>query len=299
MVLKVTHLVKHFGQTNALNDISFHVEKGDVVGFVGANGAGKTTTISTILGFIVPTSGGVELFGKNVEPASVHKLHRRVGYAAGDMELPPRLTGAQYLQFVRRQSAGNNDALFDNLCERFKPQLDKKIGTLSRGNKQKIALIGAFVTDPELIILDEPTSGLDPVMQEAFLQLVRESQAVGKTIFMSSHYLNEVADVCNRVILMREGRVIKDVSADELLASSGKQVRVVADWKAIAPPKDATEVEKTTDKDSTVLAFAYHGDVAELQRWITGIKHLRDIEITEYNLESAFKEMYVNEEVRK
>lgn len=299
MILKVTHLVKHFGTTKALEDISFEVAKGDVVGFVGANGAGKTTTISTILGFIVPTKGNVELFGENVMPGSVHKLHKRIGYAAGDMELPPRLTGAQYLHFVRRQSGKNHDELFDDLCQRFKPQLSKKIGTLSRGNKQKIALIGAFVTDPELIILDEPTSGLDPVMQEAFLQLVRESQIKGKTIFMSSHYLNEVADVCNRVILMREGQIIKDVSADELLASSGKQVRVVANWKAIIPPKDATEVEKAADKDGIALAFAYHGDVVELQRWIAGIKQLRDVEVTEYNLESAFKEMYTDEEVRK
>lgn len=299
MVLKVTHLVKHFGKTKALNDISFQVEKGDVVGFVGANGAGKTTTISTILGFIVPTSGEVELFGKAVKPASAHTLHKRIGYAAGDMELPSRLTGAQYLHFVRRQSGKNHDKLFDDLCARFKPQLNKKIGTLSRGNKQKIALIGAFVSDPELIILDEPTSGLDPVMQEVFLQLVRESQTEGKTIFMSSHYLNEVADVCNRVILMREGRVIKDVSAEELLASSGKQVRVVTRQKTTNPPKDATEVERTTEKDGYVLSFAFRGETAELQRWVAALKQLQDIEITEYNLESAFKEMYENEEARK
>lgn len=299
MVIKVTHLVKKFGKTKALANISFHVARGDIVGFVGANGAGKTTTISSILGFITPTSGDIELFGERVVPASVHRLHKRVGYAAGDMELPARLTGAQYLYFIRRQSSKNHDKLFDSLCERFKPQLDKKIGTLSRGNKQKIALIGAFVTDPDLIILDEPTSGLDPVMQETFLQLVRESQARGKTIFMSSHYLNEVADVCNRVILMREGAVIKDISATELLKGSGKQVRVVVGQKTVTTPKNAVDITKETIEDITRLEFAFRGSVSELQAWAASIKQLRDIEITEYNLESAFKEMYANEEVRK
>ncbi len=299
MIIETLQVEKKFGDFTAISDVSLSVEAEEVVGFVGANGAGKTTTISTLLGFIRPTSGEVKLFGETLDVATAHTFHKRMGYAAGDMELPPRLTGAQYLSLVRRQSAGDHGELFDDLCQRFKPELHKKIKDLSRGNKQKIALIGAFVTDPELIVLDEPTSGLDPVMQGVFLQLVRESQAKGKTVFMSSHYLNEVADVCSRVILMRSGKIIRDISASELLRASGKQVRVVTGEKQLRPPEGASEVERGTVKDKFALTFAFTGGAKELQRWLGAIKDLDDIEVTEYNLEAAFKEMYVEEEAGK
>lgn len=299
MIIETFQVEKKFGSFSAIRNVSLRVKAGEVVGFVGANGAGKTTTISTLLGFTTPTSGEVRLFGKMLQVASAGTFHKRMGYAAGDMELPPRLTGAQYLHFVRRQSGGGHDALFDDLCQRFKPELHKNIKDLSRGNKQKIALISAFVTDPELIILDEPTSGLDPVMQAVFLQLVRESQAKGKTIFMSSHYLNEVADVCSRVILMRSGEIIRDISASEMLKASGKQVRVVTGQKHVVPPKGATEVKNEIIKGKHVVSFAFTGSAVELQRWLGVVQHLEDIEVTEYNLEAAFKEMYEGEETKK
>ena len=295
-VIQLKHVTKHFGSLAALDNVSFKVLQGEIVGFVGANGAGKTTTISTILGFIGVTKGIVELFGEIVEPQSAYKLHHRIGYAAGDMELPAKLTAKQYFSFLLHQSEGNHDERYAELCRRFKPQLDKKIGTLSRGNKQKIALIAAFITDPELVILDEPTSGLDPVMQETFLDLVRESRARGITIFMSSHYLTEVADVCSRVILMRDGAIIEDVSAQALLSKSGKQVRVTTAYKATRPPKDVGELDVTTNGKLTHISFVFKGSAEELQLWVSGVKQLQDIEISEYNLEGAFKSLYKSEE---
>lgn len=295
MIIETNKLTKQFGRVAAVNDVSFQVEAGEVVGFVGANGAGKTTTISALLGFIYPTSGSIRLFDTPVSAHSSRRLHRKIGYAAGDMELPPRLTGMQYLRFVMGQSGGADTAVFDDLCRRFKPELHKKISTLSRGNKQKIALIGAFVCQPELIILDEPTSGLDPVMQAVFLELVREVSAAGATVFMSSHYLNEVADVCTRVILMREGRVIKDISSAEMLASSGKFVRIVTGSKMTRPPEGATGIETERKDDQLVLSFVFKGEAAAMQRWVASLKQLHDIEITEYDLEGAFKELYESE----
>lgn len=295
-VIRVHKATKNFGSTVALNNVSFKVTKGEIVGFVGANGAGKTTTISTILGFIGVTSGTVELFSETVVPATAHKLHDRIGYAAGDMELPPKLTGYQYLSFVLNQSGGDHKEQYEDLCKRFKPQLEKKIGDLSRGNKQKVALIAAFVTDPELLILDEPTSGLDPVMQDVFLDLVRETQLAGKTIFMSSHYLGEVADVCSRVILMRDGAIIEDISAKELLERSGKFVSIETGYKATRPPKEVTEVKSKEVDGITTLSFVFKGEAAEIQRWIASVKQLQDVEISEYNLEGAFKSMYKSEE---
>lgn len=295
VVLRLDTVSKHFGALRALDEVSFAVSKGEVVGFVGANGAGKTTTISAILGFISPTSGTVSVFGEAVHPASAHKLHRAIGYAAGDMELPARLTGAQYLAFVAHQTKGSHSKRLADLTKRFQPQLDKKIGTLSRGNKQKIALIAAFLTSPKLVILDEPTSGLDPVMQEAFLQLIRDEAARGTTVFMSSHYLSEVADVCSRVILMRSGRIIRDMSSQEMLTGSGKHVRVVTGYKATKPPADASDVELSHADGQTTLSFVYHGDPVQLQVWVAALKQLEDIEITEYNLEGVFKSLYEDE----
>ena len=297
-VIRLTDVSKNFGSFAALQSISLEVKKGEIVGFVGANGAGKTTTISTMLGFIHVSSGEVKLFNQKITPTNAHTSHKRIGYAAGDMQLPSGLTGKKFLDFVLYQNGGKKHLeTFDDLCHRFKPQLDKKIGELSRGNKQKIALISAFMTKPELIILDEPTSGLDPVMQEVFLALIRETAAEDRTIFMSSHYLNEVADVCTRVILMRNGKIIEDVLAKELLEKSGKQIRIVTGYKATQPPKQATDVVVKKENDLTVISFAYKGDMAELQVWLSGVKQLQDVEISEYNLESAFEGMYEQTEV--
>lgn len=299
-VLRLTDVSKQFGSFAALQSISFEVKEGEIVGFVGANGAGKTTTISTILGFISTSSGKVEVFDKKVSPSNAHMVHDRIGYAAGDMQLPTKLTGKQYLDFVHHQNdTPDHQKTLDELCVRFKPQLEKKIGDLSRGNKQKIALIAAFMTKPELIILDEPTSGLDPVMQEVFLNLVKETAAEGRTIFMSSHYLSEVADVCSRVILMRSGKIIEDISAKKLFEKSGKQIRITTGYKATKPPRQATDVVVDQEDAVMKLSFAYRADMSDLQVWLSSVKQLRDIEISEYNLETAFKAMYVNDGVTK
>lgn len=296
-VIRVDKVTKRFGRFTALDAISFSVKEGEIVGFVGANGAGKTTTMGTLLGFISATDGESQVFGVTVTPSSAHTLHGRIGYAAGDMQLPPRLSGRQYLSLVLHHAKGDHRQRYEDLCKRFKPELDKKIKELSRGNKQKIALIGAFVADPELIILDEPTSGLDPVMQAVFLDLVREAREEGKTVFMSSHYLQEVVEVCTRVILMRHGKIIHDAGVEDFLEDSGKQVRVVSRFKNTRPPKDASDVTTEPSEKGIVLSFVYKGEMDALQRWLAAVKQVEDIEVTEYNLAGAFSSLYEAEEV--
>lgn len=291
MVIKCSAATKRFGDLTAVDGADFEVTRGEVVGFVGANGAGKSTTINMLLGFINPSAGEIELFGDKLTPTTAYRQLDKVGFAAGDMELPGNLTGQQYLQFVaglHRKDVSKRQA---QLIKLFSPQLNKKISTLSRGNRQKIALVGAFVTSPQLVVLDEPTSGLDPIMQETFLDFVRYEQARGVTVFMSSHYLTEVADVCSRVILMRQGRVVEDVSARELLARGGRTISVKSHI-ANRPPKGAIDVEKTKVNDSHHLKFTWRREVGELQQWVAGLKRLRDIEITEHNLDGAFKGLY-------
>ena len=295
-VISAARLTKKFGSSLAVDGISFAIQPGEVVGFVGANGAGKSTTINMLLGFISPSVGDIELFGRPLRAPSAHVSHREVGYGAGDMALPSSLSGSQYLRFVAAQSGAHDDERYQALVARFKPELNKKIASLSRGNKQKIALIAAFLPRPKLVVLDEPTSGLDPIMQEQFLDLVREEQASGTTIFMSSHYLNEVADVCSRVILMRHGKIVDDMPARELLSRGGKRVRVVTGYHATKPPRGAENVTTDTSQKSTLsIEFIWKKPPADLQQWIAGIKQLQDIEVTEFDLEGAFKDMYETE----
>ncbi len=294
-VISLKNVTKQFGKFTAVGNVSLEIPAGQIVGFVGANGAGKTTTIATLLGFLNASQGEVKLFGKAIRPSAAHKSHKQIGYAAGDMELPAQLTGRQYLAFLGRQRKGGVDN-YKDLLERFSPQLDKKIHTLSRGNKQKIALVAAFLGEPALVVLDEPTSGLDPVMQEAFLNIVREYKKRGKTVFMSSHYLQEVMDVCDRVLLMSHGKLEQDVTTAQLQAMGGKQVHVQTSYKATKPPKGAESITHQIDDDLLTLRFVYKGDMTELQRWLAAVKQLKDVEVSEYNLEEAFKSLYDSEE---
>ena len=290
-IIHVDHLTKRYGKAAAISDVTFSVEKGEVVGFVGLNGAGKSTTINLMMGFLKATSGAVRLFGQQVTPQTAHRTHQRIGFASGDMSLFANLTGAQYLAFLSRRYHLKSQQRVNELSRRFSPQLDKKIGDLSRGNKQKIALIAAFMANPSLVILDEPSSGLDPLMQQAFLDLVREEAEQGTTIFMSSHYLSEVADVCNRVLLMRDGELVKDISAHQLASASGKIVRVVSRRLAI-PPKVAESVVESKTPDGYELSFVFKGQPMHLQHWLTSVPQLIDFTITEHDLETAFSDLY-------
>lgn len=293
-VISVSSVAKQFGKFAAVSDVSFDISAGEVIGFVGVNGAGKTTTINMLLGFTSPTKGSVSLFGKRVKPANAHVSHQGIGFASGDMELPVHLTGRQYIDFVLGQTRKDHAQRLPDLTERFVPQLDKKISTLSRGNKQKIALVAAFVTEPTLVILDEPTSGLDPVMQAAFLDLVREERERGTTIFMSSHYLQEVAEVCTRVLLMRGGRIIKDLSAKELESASGKSVRVVSKHKLRTLPPRVVGAEYSEVDETHVVVFVYYGPTAALLRWLTTLHDVIDFDVSERTLDAAFHNLYAD-----
>lgn len=294
-IIEIKNVTKSYGSVVAVREASLTVEAGEVVGFVGLNGAGKSTAINLLLGFQRPTEGEVRLFDALITPATAHKSHRRVGFASGDMSLFDDMTGRHYLNFVARLHKGSiNTKLFASLVERFEPQLDKKLSTLSRGNKQKIALIAAFMMQPELVILDEPSSGLDPLMQQRFLDLVREQSLSGVTIFMSSHYLNEVIDVCTRVVLIKNGEIVKDLPAADLERSGGKLVRVVT-GQHVTPPKSAESIKETVEQDKFALEFIYKDKPLRLQEWLGSLPHLKDLTISDHTPEFAFADLYQEE----
>ena len=206
-VVVTEHLTKSYGATRGIVDVSLTVEAGEVFGFLGPNGAGKTTTIRTLLDFIRPTSGHATVFGMGSSSSSV-EIHRRVGYLPGEFVPYEHLSGREYLDFFGALRGGVDRNLVDELADRLQSDLSAKVASLSHGNKQKLGVIQAFMHRPALLILDEPTQGLDPIMQQRFHELVLEARGAGQSVFLSSHDLPEVERVCDRVGIIRDGRLI-------------------------------------------------------------------------------------------
>jgi ABC-2 type transport system ATP-binding protein len=213
-IIAVNDLTKSYGRSRGVTHVTFSVDEGSVFGFLGPNGAGKTTTIRVLMGLLHPTSGsasvgGLDCWGQSVE---VKKL---VGYLPGELSLDPNLTGGQILEYFANLRGGVDRAYAESLIARLELDTTKRFREYSRGNKQKVGLVQAFMHKPKLLILDEPTSGLDPLNQQEFNKLVAETRADGRTIFLSSHILPEVEQVCERVGIIREGELVRvdDVSA--------------------------------------------------------------------------------------
>lgn len=199
------------GHARGIVDLDLVVPEGAVFGFLGPNGAGKTTTIRVLLDFLRPSAGRATLLGLDSRRDSV-AIRRRVGYVPGEIGLYERITGGELLDWFGRLRGGVDRRVVDGLVERFQVELDRPVHTLSKGNKQKLALVQAFVHEPDLLLLDEPTAGLDPIVQHEFQLLVREVADAGATVFLSSHVLDEVQHLCDRVGIIRDGRLV-DVEA--------------------------------------------------------------------------------------
>jgi ABC-2 type transport system ATP-binding protein len=214
-VIRIEGLTKLYGRQRGILDINLDIERGEVFGYLGPNGAGKTTTIRTLLHFIFPTRGRASIFGLDIGRRSL-ETRRRIGYLPGELEVYENLTGAELLEFLSHLRGGVDREYANELATRFDYDLSQRIKSLSHGNRQKIGLIQAFMHKPELLILDEPTIGLDPLMQQEFYRLIGEVKAEGKTVFLSSHIMPEVERVCDRVGIIREGRLIAVEDIDVL-----------------------------------------------------------------------------------
>ena len=207
--IRAEGLSKRYGETLALDALDLDVAEGEVYGYLGPNGAGKTTTIRLLLGLHRPSAGRAELFGVDAwrEPVAAH---RRVAYVAGEPFLWPSLTSTETFDYLARLHGGSDRAYRDALIERFKVEPDKKVRALSKGNRQKVQLVAAFASRADILILDEPTSGLDPLMEMAFRESVHEAKERGQTVFLSSHILSEVEALCDRVGILRGGRLVDE-----------------------------------------------------------------------------------------
>src|SRR5436305_5837409 len=208
-------LGKTFGTTVALSGLDLEVEEGEVIGYLGPNGAGKTTTLRLLLGLIRATTGRGEIFGIDCQAHPVD-AHRRVAYVPGEASLWPGLTGAETLHLLGRVHGDVDAAYRDELIERFSLDPSKKVRAYSKGNRQKVVLIAALMTRADLLLLDEPTSGLDPLMEQVFRTCIEEAKAAGQTVFLSSHILSEVEALCDRVAILRSGRLVETGTLTEM-----------------------------------------------------------------------------------
>ena len=247
-IIETEKLTKSYGSHRGLVDVDLQIQQGEVFGFLGPNGAGKTTTIRILLDLIRPSSGQALVFGIDTRSDPV-AIHRRIGYLPGEFTLYDRLTGAQTLEYFGNLRGGVDKAYQAELIERFDLDASRRFKEYSKGNKQKVGLVAALQHKPELLLLDEPTSGLDPLVQQTFFTVLREQVAAGSTVFLSSHVLSEVERSCDRVAIIREGRLVQVDRVDALRDLAHHQVELrfagdppVGEFKGLAGVSDV-EVE--------------------------------------------------------
>lgn len=228
-VIEVNGLTKDYGSGRGVFDVSIYVDKGEVFGFLGPNGAGKSTTIRHLMGFSKSDSGSVVMLGVNTFD-NYDKVLNRVGYIPGEISLPAGLTGLEFIKMIRNMQKINNQERLEEMLELFELEnnvLKNETKRMSLGVKRKLAIVVAFMSDPEVLILDEPTSGLDPVMQERFVQLIHKEKERGKTILLSSHIFSEIDSTCDRIAIIKDGRIVSEFVADSLKHATRKFYTVV------------------------------------------------------------------------
>lgn len=223
-VIEVNNLTKDYGSGRGVFDVSIAVNKGEVFGFLGPNGAGKSTTIRHLMGFSKPDSGETLIFGKPTFK-KYYEILDKVGYIPGEIALPAGLTGYEFIRMMQDMQGVKNDAQLKRMLDMFELSDEVLYGDTKRmslGVKRKLAVVTAFMHDPEVLILDEPTSGLDPVMQDVFVKYIHEEKARGKTILLSSHIFSEIDSTCDRIAIIKDGRIVSDFIADDLKHASKK-----------------------------------------------------------------------------
>jgi ABC-2 type transport system ATP-binding protein len=272
----------------AIDSLSFEVNEGEIFGFLGPNGAGKTTTIRTLLGLLSPTEGSAMVLGADVrDEGALIDAKRRIGYLPADLSFDEGLTGNRVLD---HHAAIKGESRREELLELFDPPIERKIREYSTGNERMLGIVQAFMHDPDLVIMDEPTSGLDPLKQEAFHEFIRAERNRGTTVFFSSHVLGEVRQICDRVGILRDGRLVALEDVDSLLKRGGKRVRVRLD-------EEISETEFTTKGmvDLHALAdgfqFTFTGEYNALLSHLAGYDII-DVEIGEPPLEDVFMHYY-------
>ncbi len=294
--IRTQGLTKYYGDVPAVLDLDLEIHPGEVFGFLGPNGAGKSTTIRTLLDEIRATRGSATILGIDTHAQPV-EIRRHIGYVPGDLAMYPNLTGHDTLRYFANLRGGVEWAYVEQLADRLEADLGKKVGDLSTGNRQKVALIQAFMNRPELLLLDEPNAGLDPLMQREFQDMMREVVAEGRTVFLSSHTLSEVERVADRVGIIRHGELVTVEGVASLRAKAIRRLELAFD-----SPVDISRFEslpgarEVTATDGRV-SLSFDGDMEDLLQTAMSTGALRDISTHEADLEEIFLTYYRDQEV--
>ncbi|MFN2251776.1 MAG: ABC transporter ATP-binding protein [Anaerolineae bacterium] len=289
-MIETNGLTVYYGRHRGIDGLTMTVDPAQVYGFLGPNGAGKTTTLRVLLDIIRPSRGTAELFGLDCQKDGV-EIRRRVGYLPGELSLYPQLRASQYLNMVNSVRGNTADpAYISYLCDYLSLDPSRRMRTYSRGNKQKIGLVAAFMGRPELLLLDEPTSGLDPLVQQSVLDLVRQARDEGRTVFLSSHVLSEVQAVCDRVGIIRDGRLAATESVEDLV--HGQIHRITMRFEQMPPVGlfDQDGLSEISRGDQHVTVEVTEGlNRMLLQAARYGVS---DIETHQVSLEDVFMRYY-------
>ena len=293
--LKITNVTKYYGRakTPAVHNLSLAIQPGEVYGLLGANGAGKTTTLRMILDFIRPTSGHIQLFGKDNARANA-TIRQRVGYLPGDVVLPKGATGREFLAYLGKLSGGTDSEYVQQLTERFEAQLDKKMSQLSKGNRQKIGIMQAFMHRPDLLVLDEPTSGLDPLMQEQFYRTVSEARERGAAVLLSSHSFEEVERMCDRIGIVRGGKFVYEGTAAGIIATQKPRWRVTFKHAGDAAKLQDDPAFNVIDAGAASLTIEPSGTI---EKALAALSHhaIASMTTSQHGLEDEFLRFYEEE----
>lgn len=287
---EVINLKKLFGSVVGVDDVTFNVKEGEIVGLIGPNGAGKTTTLRSIVGLIKPTSGEVAILNEK-SFVNGYKVRAELGYAGGEPSLIPNLSVLDNLKFVAKVKGVSTDRI-DYLATKLELNLTRKAKDLSLGNKKKLGLVIALLSSPKLIILDEPTSGLDPLIRHAFYELMEEEKKRGASIIISSHELTEIQRLCDRVAIIKDGKVIAIEEMEELKTKRLKNITIETDY---SEPEIILAGVSNVKRQGKITTFDYNGEMKKLIKYLNSID-LVNVDIKEANLENIFMHFYSGSE---
>lgn len=300
-IIETSCLTKDYGFGRGVFDVSIHVDKGEVFGFLGPNGAGKSTTIRHLMGFSKPDSGSTKILGQETF-RHYDRILNHVGYIPGEIALPAGLTGWEFIRMMQDMQKIRNEPKLNEMLELFELEdnvLRGETKRMSLGVKRKLAVVTAFMSDPEVLILDEPTSGLDPVMQENFIQFIHEEKARGKTILLSSHIFSEIDSTCDRIAIIKDGRIVSEFVADDLKHASRKYYAITFE-NAQAKQKFREESAKlptcllNSEKENSVYLSIEDGDLNEMIKLLSSLA-VRSFHNRKETLEDYFMKFYKEE----
>ncbi len=289
-VIEVDHITKDYGNRKGVFDVSFFVEKGEIVGFLGPNGAGKTTTIRQLMGFLHPDQGKVSILKMDCfEQASI--IQESLGYLPGEITFMEEMTGLEFLHFVAKMKKMKDFSYAESLMDYFELDPKGKIKKMSKGMKQKIGIVCAFMNQPDILILDEPTSGLDPLMQNKFVDLILKEKKRGATILMSSHIFEEVEKTCDRAVIIKEGRIMEDAQIEKLKHSRKKVYEITFAAKEMVTKFVENSIYKEANVSENVVTISMSGSTDKLIKTLAAYEIL-DLNVKTQSLEELFMTFY-------